>query len=186
MYKRVFNKIYEKYSISDANINENLKNNINFVETSLNQALNNMMEGICRDIPIGKEVFIYDQNNKIQEELQKENMELLDLLRKQYQSQEAVKNEMKKIFQENFKMKTSEILSENIINLEKNSSGIVYIEKDDEGITSPIMNFRNEDFDLEKISDKLEQNQKNVNLFLHRLYEITKPPENSSKFKIKF
>lgn len=189
LYKKLFNKVYEKYNLDDKKLTEKVESNNKQIEECLNKTLyklyNNEEEEEEEEEKVEEKNLSLDHNNQ----------NILNILNNQLNNFNQINNELNKIITQNF-AKTNNNLK-NSINLElqpRRNSEVVLIDKEelfDNNKKSPIINLdideniqiNNKDT-IPNITQSLNDNLANINQKIKQLYELTKPVEISSNIII--
>jgi hypothetical protein len=209
MYKKFFNKIYDKFTLENENINEHFNTSLELLEEALNKALYELYN---ESGPIINNNF---ENNKPPKQIDNiippknipdpaTNNNLL--IKDELNHLNKIQSELQKILKDNYKLQNNDDCN----SLSRGTSEAVLILKEelfDYGKRSPIVNLEefnsnqgvntneiyiggsdnDNDYGVggqNKILIEIESTMSNILALIKKIYDKTKPPETSSKYYI--
>jgi len=161
----MFNKIYSKFTDNNNKIPKHIIKCSETFETNLDSIVNSLYqeeekENISKDKPT--------------------STYLNNILNFQIENMNKIQNDLLKMLKENFKYK--DLIYSNDIS--RRNSEPVLLEKDeiiDVNRFSQLVDLNCEDYDEQKKIDIINENVSRINLLIKKLWDISKPPDNSSK-----
>jgi hypothetical protein len=186
IYKKLFNKVYEKYSIENNEyVSERLNKNITKIESCFNQVLDGLSEDKVNNFQkesgvnsmIEKNEIVYNFNSN----------QLVTILQEQLENMNKINSELNKIIKDNFpKLNTTGNninTNNNVNNLSRENSEAVLLDKDDFTFEFNNLNENSEKNknETDLLYSKIDESISQINNIIKKIYELTKPVECSSK-----
>jgi hypothetical protein len=176
MFKNILNKVYRKFSNGNDLIPDRIAKYSNLIWTNLNTIIDNLYN------PDQKDLLSPVLENKIECQIQNSNYEFFNKLN---ENLNKIQFEFSKIMKENFKINENYNSVKNNLEFTKQISEALSVDKEvqvENNNLSPKLNLYSNEDDIQKILSIITDNVFAVDLLLKKLNEISKPPDNSSKF----